>query len=80
MPRIYVTSRNRTPSSASPSDFHFSLQTPIELPEGAKGFIDSFTCSNTWEAVVAGVNQNLYFQFDYLSADTLPPWCSSRGT
>ena len=79
MPRIYVTSRNRTPSSASPSHFHFSLQTPIEPPEGAKGYIDSFTCSNSWEAVVAGVNQNLYFQFDSLTADTLPPWRSSRG-
>ena len=63
MPRIYVTSRKRTPSSASPSDFHFSLQTPIELPEGAKGYIDSFTCSNTWEAVLAGVNAKLYCQW-----------------
>ena len=79
MPRIYVTSRNRTPSSASPSDFHFSLQTPIELPEGAKGYIDSFTCSNTWEAVVAGINQNLYFQYSHLFPDTLPPLVLEPG-
>ena len=32
--RIYITSRNRTPSSASPSDFQFAIQRPIELPEG----------------------------------------------
>ena len=61
--RIYITSRNRTPSSASPSDsdFQFALERPIELPEGARGTIDSFTCSNVWEAVLAGVNQTLYF-------------------
>ena len=40
--RIYITSRNRTPSSASPSDFQFALERPIELPEGAPGSIDSF--------------------------------------
>ena len=63
MPRIYVTSRKRTPSSASPSDFHFSLQTPIELPEGAKGYIDSFTCSNTWETIIKDVNARVYYQW-----------------
>ena len=60
--RIYITSRNRTPSSASPSDFQFALERPIELPEGARGTIDSFTCSNVWEAVLAGVNIKLYCQ------------------
>ena len=61
--RIYITSRNRTPSSASPSDFQFALERPIELPEGARGTIDSFTCSNVWEAVLAGVNLKLYCQW-----------------
>ncbi len=61
--RIYITSRNRTPSSASPSDFQFALERPIELPEGATGSIDSFTCSNTWEAVQKDVNQILYFEY-----------------
>ncbi len=58
--RIYITSRNRTPSSASPSDFQFAIQRPIELPEGAHGTVDSFTCSNVWEAVLPGVNFKLY--------------------
>ena len=61
--RIYITSRNRTPSSASPSDFQFALERPIELPEGATGSIDSFTCSNVWEAVLPGVNFKLYCQW-----------------
>ena len=78
--RIYVTSRNRTPSSASPSDFQFALERPIELPEGARGTIDSFTCSNVRESVLAGVNQTLYFQYNYLPATTLPDWCLSLGT
>ena len=71
--RIYITSRNRTPSSASPSDFLFALERPIELPEGATGSIDSFTCSNTWEAVQKDVNQYLYFEYSYLTPGTLPP-------
>ena len=69
--RIYITSRNRTPSSASPSDFHCALERPIELPEGARGTIDSFTCSNVWEAVLPGVNQNVYYQYNYMSQQTL---------
>ena len=58
--RIYITSRNRTPSSASPSDFRFAFERPIELPEGVRGYIDSFTCSSTWETVLGGVNAKLY--------------------
>ena len=69
--RIYITSRNRTPSSTSPSDFMFSLERPIELPEGAVGIIDSFTCSNVWEAVLAGVNQTLFFQFNDMAQQTV---------
>jgi hypothetical protein len=69
--RIYITSRNRTLSSASPSDFQFALERPIELPEGARGIIDSFTCSNVWESVLAGVNQKVYYQYDYMSQQTV---------
>jgi hypothetical protein len=61
--RIYITSRARTPDSASPSDFNFALNRPLELPEGSRGYIDSFVCSNTWEAVQAGVNQRIYCQW-----------------
>jgi len=71
--RIYITSRNRTPSSASPSDFQFALERPVELPEGATGSIDSFTCSNTWEAVQKDVNQYIYFDYSHLIPGTLPP-------
>ena len=60
---IYITSRTRTPSSDSPSDFQFAPERPIELPEGARGAIDSITCSNVWEAVLANVNDALYCQW-----------------
>ena len=69
--RIYITSRNRTPASASPSDFQFALERPIELPEGATGSIDSFTCSNVWEAVLPTVNQKVYYQYNYMAQQTL---------
>ena len=69
--RIYIASRNRTASSASPADFQFALERPIELPEGAHGSIDSFTCSNVWDAVLAGVNQTLYFKYNFVAQQTL---------
>ena len=61
--RIYITSRKRTLGSASPSDFHFALERPVELPEGSRGFIDSFVCSNTWETIITGVNDKLYVKW-----------------
>ena len=69
--RIYITSRNRTPSSASPSDFYFALERRIELPEAARGYIDSCTASNTWESVLAGVNQTLYVKWNTSAQQTL---------
>ena len=77
--RIYITSRNRTISSASPSDFQFALERPIELPEGARGTIDSFTCSNTWEAVQKDVNQILYFEYNCLTPGSLAPLVLAPG-
>ena len=61
--RIHITSRRRTPSSGSPSDFHFALERPIERLEGARGHIDSFACSSVREPVLAGVNAKLYCQW-----------------
>ena len=61
--RIYITSRKRTRDSVSPSDFHFALDRPIELPEGARGYIDSFVCSNTWETIIENVNSRVYCQW-----------------
>ena len=69
--RIYITSRKRTPSSASPSHFHFALERLIELPEGARGYIDSFTCSNEWEVVLAGASQTLYVKWNTAAQQTL---------
>ena len=69
--RIYITSRNRTPGSASPSGFSFGLERPIELPEGAHGYIDSLTCSNVWEAVLARVNQTIYCRYNFAAQQTL---------
>ena len=61
--RIYITSRKRTRDSVSHSDFHFALERPIELPEGARGYIDSFVCSNTWETIIENVNARVYCQW-----------------
>ena len=69
--RIYITSRNRTHSSASPSDFQFALERPLDLPEGARGAVDSFTCSNVWEAVLAGENQTLDCKYNFAAQQAL---------
>ena len=77
--RIYITSRNRTPSSASPSDFQFALERPIELPEGARGTIDSFTCSNVWEAVLAGCESDPILPIQLPIPATLAPLVLEPG-
>jgi hypothetical protein len=35
----------------------------MEIPEGSRGYIDSFTCSHTWRSVIADVNTRLYFRW-----------------
>ena len=69
--RIYITSRNSPPASAYASDFHVALERPVELPEGARGYIDSFTCSNVWETILPGVSQKLYCKWNAEAQRTL---------
>ena len=59
--RIYIDSRFR--ESGSANDFRWNLQAPLELHDGAMGYIDSFCCSNVFNSVVAGHNDDsLYFR------------------
>ncbi len=58
--RVYINSKNRTLDSNGPSDFNFALNRPIELPEGSRGYIDSFVCSNVWETVQPNYNNRFY--------------------
>jgi hypothetical protein len=62
--RVYINSKNRTLDSNGPSDFNFALNRPIELPEGSRGFIDSFVCSNVWETVQPNYNNRFYCTWD----------------
>ena len=57
--RIYVDSRFA--HSGTFGDFRVILEpSPIELSEGALGFIDSVVLSNTFPTVIAGVNDRVY--------------------
>ena len=56
--RVYVDSRFR--HSGSEGDFRVILDTPIELSEGALGYIDGICLSNTFPTLVSGVNNRLY--------------------
>ena len=56
--RIYVDSRFR--HSGTEGDFRIILDTPIELSEGALGYIDSICLSNTFQTLQANVNNRLY--------------------
>ena len=58
--RIYIDSRFR--ESGSSADFRWNLQAPIELHDGAMGYIDSFCCSNVFQSVVSGHNDSIYFR------------------
>ena len=56
--RIYVDSRFR--HQGTPGNFRVILDTPIELSEGALGYIDSVCLSNTFQTLQANVNNRLY--------------------
>ena len=56
--RVYVDSRFR--HSGDEGDFRIILDTPIELSEGALGYIDSVCLSNTFPTLICGVNNRLY--------------------
>ena len=56
--RVYVDSRFR--HSGDEGDFRIILETPIELSEGALGYIDSVCLSNTFPTLISGVNNRLY--------------------
>ena len=56
--RVYVDSRYR--HSGDEGDFRIILYTPIELSEGALGYIDSVCLSNTFPTLISGVNNRLY--------------------
>ena len=56
--RVYVDSRFR--HSGDEGDFRIILDTPIELSEGALGYIDSVCLSNTFPTLISGVNNMLY--------------------
>ena len=58
--RFYIDSRFR--ESGTSSDFRWNLLSPIELHDGAQGYIDSFCCSNVFNSVVAGHNDAIYFR------------------
>lgn len=57
---IYIDSRFR--ESGTASDFRWNLRGPIELHDGAMGYVDSFCCSNVFNSVVTGHNDSLYFR------------------
>ena len=43
------------------SDFRWNVA-PVELHDGAMGYIDSFCCSNVFNSVIAGHNDAIYFR------------------
>ena len=56
--RIYLDSRFR--HQGTEGDFRVILDTPVELSEGALGYIDSLCLSNTFPTLISGVNNRLY--------------------
>jgi len=57
--RFYIDSRFR--ESGTASDFRWNVA-PVELHDGAMGYIDSFCCSNVFNSVVVGHNDAIYFR------------------
>ena len=64
MPRIYVSSRYRTPNSQSTSDFTFPIRSgALEFNQHSTAIVDSLCISNVFDSVIAGHNTKLYVRF-----------------
>ena len=57
--RIYIDSRHRS-SGTSDSDFSVTLRRPLEFKPDTVGVVEQVILSNTFESIVAGVNDKLY--------------------
>ena len=64
MPRIYVSSRYRTPNSQSTSDFVFPIRSgALEFNQHSTAVVDSLCISNVFDSVIAGHNTKVYVRF-----------------
>ena len=71
MPRIYVSSRYRTPNSQSTSDFTFPIRSgALEFNQHSTAIVDSLCISNVFDSVIAGHNTKVYVRFRDATADT----------
>ena len=71
MPRIYVSSRYRTPNSQSTSDFTFPIRSgALEFNQHSTAIVDSLCISNVFDTVIAGHNTKLYVRFTDATAGT----------
>ena len=71
MPRIYVSSRYRTPNSQSTSDFTFPIRSgALEFNQHSTAVVDSLCISNVFDTVIAGHNTKLYVRFTDATAGT----------
>ena len=71
MPRIYVSSRYRTPNSQSTSDFTFPIRSgALEFNQHSTAVVDSLCISNVFDTVIAGHNTMLYVRFTDATAAT----------
>ncbi len=71
MPRIYVSSRYRTPNSQSTSDFTFPIRSgALEFNQHSTAVVDSLCISNVFDTVIAGHNTRVYARFTNATAGT----------
>ena len=58
--KLYIDSQFRSDSSDSSSDFDIRLPTSVELPENCCCIVDEVCIPNTFQSIIAGVNNHLY--------------------
>lgn len=61
--KIYIDSRNRTPDSASSSNFKIELDRTIQLPDNTVFFITDICIPHVFQLIEQGVNDKLYYQY-----------------
>ena len=60
--KIYIDTKFRSSDSVSSSDFKIELPETMSFQENTVSYLDDICIPHTWETIIAGINNKLYFK------------------
>ena len=70
--KIYIDSKFRSSDSTSSSDFKIELPETMSFQENTVFYLDDICIPHSWDTVIAGINDKLYFKLQETNAAPAP--------